>query len=84
MAKYKRVMGCGCVIGLDYDDTLAIHYCAKHKAALDMYNALKALLEGSEIAPLKTDEPIRVWTRATPSSEAILEGFNALAKAEGK
>ena len=43
MAKYKRVMGCGCVIGLDYDDTLAIHYCAKHKAAPDMYETLLAV-----------------------------------------
>ena len=40
MAKYKRVMECGCVIGLDYDDTLAIYYCAKHKAAPDMYETL--------------------------------------------
>ena len=41
MAKYKRVMECGCVIGLDYDDTLAIRYCPKHKAAPAMYGALK-------------------------------------------
>ncbi len=53
-------------------------------AAPDMYEALKAMLEGSEIAPLRPDEPIRVWERAMPSEEAILMGFKALAKAKGK
>lgn len=50
----------------------------------DLYEALKAMLEGSEIAPLRSDEPIRVWERATPSEEAILNGFKALAKARVK
>jgi len=48
------------------------------------YEALKMMLEGSEIAPLRADEPIRVWERAMPSEEAILYGFKALALAEGR
>ena len=55
-------------------------------AAPKMAEALELMLEGSEIAPLQTDVPIRVWQRATPSEEAILYGFKALAlsKAEVK
>ena len=53
-------------------------------AAPDMREALVRLLEGSEIAPLEEDVPIRVWERVMPSSEAILLGFQALAKARGE
>ncbi len=48
----------------------------------DLVGALNGLLEGSEIAPQQSDEPTRVWQRATPSEEAILAAFKALAKAE--
>ena len=47
-----------------------------------MKKALNGLLEGSEIAPQQSEEPTRVWQRATPSEEAILAAFKALAKAE--
>ncbi len=50
-------------------------------AAPKMYKALKLLLDGSELDP---KNPKRTWTRQTPSSEAIIAGFKALAKAEGK
>lgn len=41
MAKVKRTLDCGCVIALDYDETLAIFYCPKHKAAPRLYEALQ-------------------------------------------
>jgi hypothetical protein len=53
-------------------------------AAPNMYEALKMMLEGSEIAPSQTDGTIRTLTRATPSSDAIIMAFNALAKANGE
>ena len=52
--------------------------------APELLEVLEALLEGSEIAPIQTDVPIRVWERAMPSEEAILRGFAALAKARGQ
>ena len=53
-------------------------------ASPDMYEALKAMLEGSEIAPLQPYEPIRVWQRAMPTEDAILSAYKALSKADGK
>lgn len=46
----------------------------------DMYEALKAMNNGSFLDP---ENPDRVWERATPSPEAILKAFKALAKADG-
>ena len=48
MAKLKRTMSCGCIVGLDYDGTLATYYCPKHNAAPDMYEALKLYQEHQE------------------------------------
>ena len=81
MARLKREMGCGCVLGLDYDDTLAIFYCHKHGATEDMYEALEAMKDGSFLDP---ENPNRVWERATPNEGAIIKAFQALAKAEGE
>ena len=50
-------------------------------AAPEMYEALKAVLEGSSLDP---SNPGRIWERQTPSSKAILKAFEALAKTEGK
>ena len=44
MTKSKRVMNCGCIVGLDYDGTLKVFYCPKHKAAPELYEALKEML----------------------------------------
>ncbi len=57
---------------------LIILYCPKHEAAPELYEALKVALEGSEV------ENGRVVSRATPTSLAILQGFEALAEADGK
>ncbi len=48
------------------------------KTVNDMYEALKALMERQEM------EDGRVVVRACPSTEAVAQGFKALAKAEGK
>lgn len=48
-------------------------------AAPRMVEALKELLKGSELDP---NNPQRVVSRATPSSEAIIKGFEALAEAD--
>ncbi len=37
---------CRCAILLTPDKSYSISYCAKHKAAPDMYEALKAILDG--------------------------------------
>lgn len=50
-------------------------------AAPQLYEALKAMLQGSEIDPLN---PNRVVDRSMPSSEAIFQGFASLAAAEGR
>jgi len=34
-------MTCGCIVAVDYDDTLAIVYCPKHEAAPELYEALE-------------------------------------------
>ena len=47
----------------------------------EMYEALQAMLEGNELDP---KNPNRVWVRVMPTSEAILEAFQALAKAKGR
>ena len=63
MAKLKRTMDCGCIIGQDYDGTLTIRYCPKHKAAPDLYEAAKEVMDtleqyGGSIVPhlMDTDE----------------------------
>lgn len=50
-------------------------------SAPDLYEACKMLLEGSELDP---NNPNRAWQRACPNSEAVVSGFKALAKTEGK
>ena len=45
MAKLKHTMACGCVVAIDYDETLALIYCPKHAAAPELYEALKAVDE---------------------------------------
>ena len=76
---------CGCAIRhytnlYSLDTSYGIHYCPKHKSAPDLYEALKAMNSGSFLDP---ENPERVWERATPSQEAILKAFKALAKADG-
>ncbi|KKM06730.1 hypothetical protein LCGC14_1741030 [marine sediment metagenome] len=53
-------------------------------AAPLLYDALRRLLEDSEIDTTTPDVPARTLVRATPSEEAILQGFFVLAEAEGK
>jgi len=77
---------CGCVIIQDSTADAYIVYCPKHDAAPDMYEALKSQHEAIDILfalliqhvdgffPSKSGKP---W-------EAMLEGNNAIAKAEGK
>jgi len=57
---------------------------ALRKAAPEMYEALEELMQGQEIESDTPDVPIRVVVRACPSEDAILAGFKALAKAEGR
>lgn len=79
---YTRHFECGCkIVVIGELHNAKIEYCPKHKAAQDMYEALKKLLEGSEIDIESLDIPARTLVRATPSEEAILLGFQALAKA---
>ena len=49
-------------------------------AAPKMYEALRDMLQGSELDP---DNPKRVWDRAMPSSKAIIKAFEALKLAKG-
>jgi hypothetical protein len=65
------------VIGLDAAKEL-------QKTFTTMRKALKALMQGQEIDDKTPDVPIRVVVRACPSEEAILLGYKALGKAEGK
>jgi len=51
------------------------------ESIVDMYEALKAMLEGSELDP---NNPDRTSSRVCPSSDAVIAGFNALNNVEGK
>lgn len=33
-------MDCGCIIAVDYDETISIRYCPLHKSAQSLYEAL--------------------------------------------
>lgn len=71
---YKNVMVCGCIIIHDTTKPREkIDYCPKHRAAPDMYEALKAannLLNG--------------YTSANDNEQLKITIRMALAKAEGK
>ncbi len=43
--KRKWELPCGCSIFLESDSPPLLTYCPKHKAALDMYEALKQMLK---------------------------------------
>lgn len=45
MAKTKKELICGCVLALDYDGSLGIVFCPKHRAAHVLYRALKDLVD---------------------------------------
>jgi len=31
MARLKKVMDCGCIVGVDYDDSIKLIYCKRHQ-----------------------------------------------------
>lgn len=72
---YTKEFLCGCRIKIVGDlHTSAIEYCPKHKAAPDMYEALKALMK-------------EYWMDTQPDETATNNWSNAqkaLAKAEGR
>lgn len=72
MADRKQELACGCVLALDYDKNMAIDYCAKHKTAPDMYEALKQALRTFEAHRIRETDPRYIMLKT------------ALAKAEGK
>ena len=76
MAKFKKELPCGCIVAVDYDDNARVVYCSKHRAAPDMYQALKDIIEQAE----KTHLPIG----ADLADSIRVFGKQALAKAEGK
>ena len=61
-----KVCPCGCAVDKHY----GIHYCPKHKAAPDMYEALKELLWIAEATHGAQDR--------------VLQAKQALSKAEGR
>ena len=63
-------------VSVNPDNPMAVAWSIK-----EMYEALRAMIEGNELDPHNQN---RVWQRGTPSTEAILKAFRALAKAEGK
>lgn len=72
MAKFKETLGCGCVVAIDYNNMVKVVYCPKHKAAPDMYEALKLYQQHQK------------GTRGHYCSECHEAISKALAKAEGK
>ena len=77
MAKLKRTMSCGCIVALDYDGTLAIFYCPKHKAAPEMYEALK-----NAVIAMASMYRLQEYTETEVIHE-LMPFKAALAKAEG-
>lgn len=61
-------MDCGCVVACDYDKTLAVRYCPKHKAAFALYEACVAII--SEGALTRTDPLKAMVTKAIAKAGA--------------
>jgi hypothetical protein len=72
MAKYKTTLACGWVVGIDYNNMANVWYCPKHKAAPEMYQALKNIVERIEQG------------LALGENLEVLPARKALTKAEGK
>ena len=71
---------CGCCIILETDNSHSISYCPKHKAASEMYEALKLAREALTI---KLNMPTyREILEFKNKTEPMI--LSALAKAEGK
>ncbi len=81
MANYKRILKCGCEVEFRYNDVIKdaakIVYCPKHKAAPELYEALKI-----------AESALNLYSGLHPSDKILSKqceiADKALAKAEGK
>jgi len=86
MEYVKTFTNCGCqiVISGELHDA-QIHYCPKHKAAFDMYEALKHVAEkGLDFSVITTGSDLSIWRSHITTNYSLTEITKALAKAEGK
>ena len=86
---YTRHFECGCKVVVIGELTNAvINYCPKHKAAPDMYGALKEMLDNMTWSSRETFNDCGFGTHDVEYGEIAKSKlgsiYNALAKAEGK
>ena len=79
--RIEQKFPCGCHIDQMSDGSYGISYCPVHKAAPDMYEALKFFCERNKSEYEYLDRGIGI---STDVGKAFLNARKALAKAEGK
>ena len=73
--EYTKTFNCGCAMLIRNSGVGSITYCPKHKAAPDMYEALRGIIA-------RRMECHEVESASIPSEIGAV--YKALAKAEGK